>query len=306
MTFPDPAPEQEAPNHPQTLQGADRGGSGGVFDGVDVGRLGVEYLSDRLESRWNSPHPIKRYIHRAKIAKICRLLRPGETLLDIGRGGSVDGILGVFAAKKGLHVTISSVSTENLAVIQHFAAAHGVDQSITWVKASPLALPFPDGSFDTVAALHILEHLPHIDEGLRELYRLTKGDVIVALPTCLNPCAFSRLGGADYFQFSYLAPLAFLYGLARVCYHAARHDDGVDEIMEEFGRKIVHTWRFPAAMRALLMGGGFDIVVFEPDCICLPWSPSLLWLMQLLDRYGRAPVLRNLGLGSHALVVKRR
>ncbi|MFC6232546.1 class I SAM-dependent methyltransferase [Paenibacillus allorhizosphaerae] len=264
-----------------------------------------EYLFNRLDSRWNSPYAIKRYIHRIKIEKICSQLEPGESLLDAGRGGSVDGVLGVFAAKKGLQVTISNVSEDNLDVIKYFAELQGVREKIIFVKSNPDNLVFDSETFDIVASLHVLEHLADFNKGLNEIYRVTKKKAIIALPTCINPCAFSRLGGADYFRFTLLSPIAFIYGFIRIIYHILKGDDGVEETMEELGQTIKHKWRFPWKMRSSLRGAGFVIDKFEPDSVCIPWFPFMLSIMKFLDRYSHLPLIRECGLGSHVFVSKK-
>lgn len=271
---------------------------------INYKEIGIEKLYSRLDTRWNSPDLIKQYIHRIKIEKICNYLEPGKTLLDVGRGGSVDGILGVYAAKKGLKVTISNVSDESIAVIKRFAKSEGVLERITFVKGHPEQLPFSDNSFEYVTALHILEHLSSMQNGLSEIHRITKRKAVIALPTCINFCAFSRLGGADYFKFSWKSPFAFFFGLSRIAFHIIKGDEGVDEIMEELGREITHTWRFPWKMRGILKEGGFQIKKFEPDALCLPWFQSLLPVMKFLDKYSHLPILRDCGLGSHAFLEK--
>lgn len=52
-------------------------------------------------------------------------------------------------------------------------------------------MPYPDGSFDTILAAEVLEHIPYDDfrTALRELYRVTKSHVIVTLPSPLVGCA---------------------------------------------------------------------------------------------------------------------
>lgn len=47
-------------------------------------------------------------------------------------------------------------------------------------------LDFPDGSFDRVIAVHVLEHLPDLPGCIREVYRLldkTKGQFLIVIPT---------------------------------------------------------------------------------------------------------------------------
>jgi len=271
-----------------------------VFDNISF-----ESLYDRLDSRWNSKHELKKYIHRSKFDKLLSHLTTGETLLDIGRGGSVDGVLGVLAAKKGLNVTISNVSEKNLKVIQTFAEIQGVKEQITFVEALPFELPFKDQSFQNVIALHILEHLPDFKQGLEEIRRVSQNKAIVALPTCLNFCAISRLGGAHYFEFSWKSPFSLIYGSWRLLYHAVKGDEGVAEDMEEFGRIDKHLWRFPWKMRKSLKEGGFEIVQFGPDAIPLPWFNAWLPLMRKLERFSYHPILKHFGMGSHAVLSKK-
>ncbi|MFD1956885.1 methyltransferase domain-containing protein [Paenibacillus thailandensis] len=274
---------------------------------MDIGvfnHISVESLYERLDSRWNSKHELKKYIHRIKFEKLLSHLTPGETLLDIGRGGSVDGVLGVLAAKKGLKVTISNVTQKNLLVIRKFAEEQGVIDEITFIECMPFDIPVPDNCFDNVIALHILEHLPNFEAGLQEIKRVSNKKAIIALPTCLNFCAISRLGGAHYFEYSWKSPFALIYGTLRLLIHAVRGDDGVEEDMEEFGVVTKHMWRFPWKMRAALIREGFIINKFGPDALPLPWFNAWLPLIRKLDRYGYAPLLREFGMGSHAIVEK--
>ncbi len=47
-------------------------------------------------------------------------------------------------------------------------------------------LPFVEGFFDRVLAIHVLEHLPDLPAALREVYRLinkTRGQFLVVIPT---------------------------------------------------------------------------------------------------------------------------
>lgn len=46
------------------------------------------------------------------------------------------------------------------------------------------SMPLPDNSFDMVCAFEILEHLPFekLEKSLKEIYRVSRGDVIISLP----------------------------------------------------------------------------------------------------------------------------
>jgi SAM-dependent methyltransferase len=224
--------------------------------------------------------------------------------LDIGRGGSVDGILGVYAALKEASVTISNVDELHLSAIKKFAREHEIEDKISFVITNPEDLVFQDNEFDIVVSLHILEHLNNFEKGLSQIHRVTKEKAIIALPTCTNLSVFSRLGGACFFDFSPKSPFAIIYGLLRVLCNACMSKKGVIEVMDENGVMIEHLWRFPWVMKRELREGGFKIAKFDADSLCLPWFESLIGASKYLDRNSHLPWLRNLGLGSHALVIK--
>lgn len=60
------------------------------------------------------------------------------------------------------------------------------------VVGSVTALPFPDGSFDTICAFEVLEHLPfeEFPEALKELRRVSKKHVLLSLPHFGPPVQF--------------------------------------------------------------------------------------------------------------------
>ena len=49
-------------------------------------RENVEYLYKRLDTRWNSKQIIQKNIHRSKIKKLLKEIKPNNTLLDVCRG----------------------------------------------------------------------------------------------------------------------------------------------------------------------------------------------------------------------------
>ena len=55
-------------------------------------------------------------------------------------------------------------------------------------------LPYKDKSFDTVLAFEVLEHLGDVDIALKELHRVTRKNIIISVPNCLQPPIFKQSG----------------------------------------------------------------------------------------------------------------
>lgn len=88
-----------------------------------------------------------------------------EILLEVGVG---NGVVAELFQKTGTNVTTIDI-----------------DASLEPSKvASVTAIPFPDNSFDAVLCAEVLEHLPfnESEQGMRELYRVTKRWALVTLP----------------------------------------------------------------------------------------------------------------------------
>ncbi len=264
----------------------------------------VEYLYNRLDTRWNSKQVIKKSIHRTKIEKLLNFLEPGKTLLDVCRGGSVDGILGVMAAKKGLKVTICSSKQEYLDVIKRFADVNAVKID-RYVICSPDTLLFEDNSFDYVSCIHVLEHVYRYEEAIKEIYRVTNKHILVAMPTCLNLCVFARIGGADYYKFKWNSIFCLLLGGFKVLLALLTFQKGVFEKNEEKGIIIKHLQRFPWIIRREFEKNGFKIIQYGADGFCFPWWKYMIRWQKKLDKLAYAPFVRNLGFGTHIFAEKR-
>ncbi|MEJ7811817.1 MAG: methyltransferase domain-containing protein [Gemmatimonadaceae bacterium] len=104
-----------------------------------------------------------------------RLVRPGAKILDVGCG---DG------ARYGRHlraagVLLSGVDVSEVAV--QAARSNGIDATVVNLDER---LPFPDGTFDGVICLEVLEHLVDPEFTARDVLRLLRpgGHLLVSVP----------------------------------------------------------------------------------------------------------------------------
>src|SRR3954468_15424434 len=100
-------------------------------------------------------------------------LPPGARALDVGCGTGANGP--VLAARAAFAVGIDA-SPVPLGLGERTHAAR--------LRGDANALPFPDGSFDLVVALDVLEHLDDDAGGARELYRVLRpgGAALIFVP----------------------------------------------------------------------------------------------------------------------------
>jgi SAM-dependent methyltransferase len=227
---------------------------------------------------------------------------PGQRVLEVGCG---EGALTCAAAQAGADAVAVDMSAPNLEAARRLAAAAGV--RVALLQADAERLPFADGSFDLVLSSHVLEHLPDLDRGLRELQRVTRDRVLIAMPTCLNPACWALLGGDGYWTLSRRSPIAVPLGFARTVWARLRGHDGPDEGYGPGGR-MPHVWRFPSVMRRRIERAGLRIEAFEAGPLILPYLAEYLtpWrrLQPALDRLAGHRLLRNFGYGSMAVCRK--
>jgi SAM-dependent methyltransferase len=153
-------------------------------------------------------------------------LPPGARALDVGCGTGANGP--VLAARAAFAVGIDA-SPVPLGLGERTHAAR--------LRGDANALPFPDGSFDLVVALDVLEHLDDDAGGARELYRVL------------------RPGGVALI---FVPALRLLWGL----------QDDVSHHRRRYGR---------AQLRALVAASGLQIQRSPssiPSCFHRSWLPD--------------------------------
>lgn len=259
------------------------------------------YGDEIIKKRFDSPEPLRRYAHRTEYDAIVANVPSGLSVVDAGCG---EGVISLLLAERGRASTGVDLSAPNVAAATAEAARRGASHLTTFVQGDAERLPFADKSFDVAVSAHVLEHLPDLDRGARELVRVARRRVVVAMPTCLNLAAAAVLGG-DYgfWRFSKTSLHAFPKGCLRIVGNVFR--EGVQEGYAG-SMDLPHVWRYPWAMRRRLeRATGWNIVRFEASTLVLPYLASLLPLIRRFDRHRTAPLLRNLGYGSIAVLEPR-
>ncbi len=263
-----------------------------------IKELYKEREESSIESKKSIAFPLWRYVHETEYTSIVEHVPAGTAALDNGCG---DGTLAIMLAKKGVMITACDISEYNIAKAKRHAVEAGMENKIRFVMADAENLPFEDSSFDWVISSHILEHLPSFEKGLAEVRRVTKSKAVIALPTCLNPCAAVILGEDVFWEISRWSPFAWFVGCGRIL--ANLGSAGVDEGYRG-NKALPHIWRYPHVMRKELRRGGFEITAFQASSLCLPYFPRLIPLAKKMERFRDYPFLRNCGYGSIAVLKK--
>jgi len=115
---------------------------------------------------------------------------PGTNVIDVGCGA---GRHSFEAYRRGANVIAFDRDAEGLADVDTILQAMGdageapESAKAQVVVGDALALPYPDGSFDSVIASEILEHIPDDDGAISELIRVLKpgGTLAVTVPRWL-------------------------------------------------------------------------------------------------------------------------
>lgn len=115
---------------------------------------------------------------------------PGSTVIDVGCGA---GRHSFEAYRRGADVIAFDQNAEELAEVDTMLQAMGQageapeSAKAQVVVGNALALPYPDGAFDTVIASEILEHIPEDGTAIAELARVLKpgGTLAVTVPRWL-------------------------------------------------------------------------------------------------------------------------
>jgi len=122
-------------------------------------------MVDHEPARWN--HNI--HYHRVILDAVPSGAR---TALDVGTG---NGLLAV-----ELHRVIPSVTgiDADAAVL---SSARAEDAGVNWVQGDVMTYPFPPASFDVVASIATIHHLPDLDRTLARLAELTAPGGVLAV-----------------------------------------------------------------------------------------------------------------------------
>jgi ubiquinone/menaquinone biosynthesis C-methylase UbiE len=140
--------------------------------------------------------PITGVVYRQRLKAAAQLLgeRKFDKLLEIGFGS------GVFLPNLSRHCSeLYGVSIHSkIALVQKTLEK---EQVTAWLSAGDVrALPFPDGTFDAVVCVSVLEHLEELDLAIGEIARVTSDSGIVVLGFPVKNVitnTFYRIAGYD-------------------------------------------------------------------------------------------------------------
>jgi len=147
--------------------------------------------------------------------------RKAGIFLDVGAGAS--GYMVIEYARRGGLGVGCDLSLQVMIKAKAYARGVGVENKTFWVVCNAEELPFKDGVFSYLCAIAVLEHLPHDEEALEEIDRITKKKSEVFFTT---PIKYR-------YNWPFFIPLNYAYD--KYIGHARRYDKA------EYERKLKFT-----------------------------------------------------------------
>lgn len=140
-----------------------------------------DYYNQRYTTEGRGTFPPDPSRYRAWFGSLLGSLRPGAAMLDYGCGA---GYVCSLFAEFGYDVTGVDISSAALEI------ARRVESRATFVEATTDGtLPFDDASFDVIAGLGVLEHIPEPASAVAELRRVAREDAkaVWVVPNARSP-----------------------------------------------------------------------------------------------------------------------
>lgn len=262
----------------------------------------VNYHDEIIKKRYKSKFKLRSYAHEKELNSIINYIKKKlkifDNVLDAGCG---EGHLCILLKKKGFsNISGIDISEGNIKIAKKINKDSKLNINFNLGDAENIQ--FEDEFFNLVFSTHVLEHLPNIDNGVKEIYRLTKEYAIIAMPTCLNPCALVQCGYGEFYNHRIRDFLALLIGFLRLIWAFITFSEGVDET---YGPdKMPHIWRFPWVIKKILRRNGFEIIHQEASTLTLPYFEFLLPLINFLDKHKSNLFFKNFAYGT-IMVVKK-
>ncbi len=192
-------------------------------------------------------------LHRAwKDALVTAVSPPKNlpfTLLDLA-GGTGDVALRVIKSGGAeTRATICDINANMLAVGRERAAAHSLEDRVTFAEANAEAPPFADKSFDAVTIAFGIRNVPRIAQALAEAYRVLKlgGKFLCLEFSAVDVPGLDRL--YDFYSFNVIPAMG----------RAVAGDAEAYRYLVESIRRFPN----PRAFAAMLRAAGFARVSFQ-------------------------------------------
>ena len=201
-----------------------------------------ERIREEFVHHWLSVLPqkfgaIERFNHGYPL----RSLQPGGKTLEIGGG-------------LGAHLAYEDLNCQQYTVLElRPELVNVLHRRFPQIKAivgdCQQRLPFADGCFDRILAIHVLEHLPNLPAALDEMHRLLspQGRFCAVIP-CEGGLAYSlarRISARRIFEKKYKQS----YDWFVACEHVNRAEEILPELRERFD--VVHARHFPLGVPIL-------------------------------------------------------